>query len=56
MRHLKQKAELDALTRLLEEAIAYQAEAFETGDEVQGGDLVEWFAGWRTRVMQQLGE
>lgn len=48
------RVERSAYKRLLEEAIAYEAEAFETGDEVQGGDLVEWFSAWRHRVMETL--
>lgn len=39
---------------LLVEALRYEAEAFDDDTEVNGGDLVEWFAEWRQRVKAAL--
>ena len=38
------------LLALMSEALDYGREAFEEDDEVDGGDMVEWFLDWRTRV------
>ncbi|GBQ21659.1 hypothetical protein AA12717_0962 [Gluconacetobacter sacchari DSM 12717] len=32
---------------LVDEALAYQAEAFDADEPIDGGDLVQWFAAWR---------
>lgn len=37
---------------LLREALDHQADVFDHEDEVNGGDLVEWFGEWRERVRQ----
>jgi hypothetical protein len=39
---------------LLRDALAYEAEAFEDDEEINGGDLVDWFAAWRRRVRASL--
>ncbi len=44
-----------AMATLLLQAIAYEEEAFETDEPVNGGDLVEFFAGWRQEVRGLLG-
>lgn len=38
------------LKELLQEALDYEAEAFDTDQPINGSDLVEWFAAWRERV------
>jgi hypothetical protein len=40
---------------LLTEAATYNEPAWETGEGVPGGDLVEWFAEWRIRARKALG-
>ena len=39
---------------LLSEAVDYASEAFDNDTEVNGADLVEWFADWRGRVQATL--
>lgn len=39
-----------SLFDLIQEAIGYQALAFEADEDIDGGDLTEWFADWRARV------
>lgn len=39
---------------LIDEALEYEAEAFDNDEEVNGADLVDWFAGWRRRVKDEL--
>lgn len=48
--------ETPAMALLLFEALEYERAAFEEDSEVDGGDLVEWFAGWRPRVQAALTE
>lgn len=36
-----------ATRAVIADALAFKAEAFEGDEEVNGGDLVEWFSGWR---------
>lgn len=43
----------EALT-LLDEAVAAWGEAFADDQPVDGGDLVEWFAGWLPRAQAAL--
>jgi len=43
------------LDALLGEAMAYEAEAFDADEEVDGGDIVGWFAEWRHRVNAAMG-
>ncbi len=43
-----------SLTELIQEAIGYEALAFEADDEIDGGDLTEWFADWRQRAKAAL--
>lgn len=43
-----------ALALLAYEAVDYQNAAFEDDSEVDGGDLVEWFADWRPRLEAAL--
>jgi hypothetical protein len=40
---------------LLDEAVAYEAMAFDQDEPVDGGDLVEWFALWRVEARAVLG-
>lgn len=47
-------AERKAMRKLLREALSFERKAFDTDDEVNGGDLVEWFAEWRERVTATL--
>lgn len=35
---------------LIAEALAFEADAFENDEDVNGGDLLEWFADWRQRA------
>lgn len=46
--------EADIVTPLLQEVVGYEHEAFNTDGEVDGGDLVEWFAEFRQRAFQAL--
>lgn len=41
---------------LLRQAVAYEAEAFENDTEVEGGDVVEFFAAWRALVLRAFPE
>lgn len=43
-------ADFNSAALLLKEAVERDAVAFDSGDEVDGGDLVEWFGGWRIRA------
>lgn len=43
-------ATLPALESLIRDALAYEAEAFEQDTDVNGADLVQWFADWRRRA------
>jgi len=45
-----------AYAGLLLDALAYERTAFENDTEVNGGDLVEWFAGWRLRAQAALDQ
>ena len=47
-------ARAPGMKRLLDEALAFEAEAFDDDEPVSGADLVEWFAGWRGRVRKLL--
>ncbi len=40
----------DRMAELLHEALAFQAEAFDADFAVDGGDMVDFFAGWRAEV------
>lgn len=42
------------LRALLEEIIGYQDNAFDTDDEIEGGDFLEAFAEWRLRALEAL--
>ncbi len=44
----------DAAATVIREALAYEREAFADDTEVDGGDLVEFFAGWRERAAEAL--
>jgi alkanesulfonate monooxygenase SsuD/methylene tetrahydromethanopterin reductase-like flavin-dependent oxidoreductase (luciferase family) len=46
---------LDEMRELLADALDYECEAFDTDSEVNGADLVEWFAEWRLRVREVIG-
>lgn len=39
-----------SLEALLDEAVNFEAEAFDEDQEISGADLVEWFAEWRCRA------
>lgn len=39
---------------LIEEALAYEAEAFEADEEISGADLVAWFTEWRERAKKAI--
>ncbi len=41
---------------LLTEALAYEADCWGEDDEIDGGDLVEWFAEWRQRAKAVVGK
>lgn len=43
------------ITKLILSALAYEAEAFDNDDEVDGGDLVQFFTGWRLQVREAMG-
>lgn len=43
-----------AMASLLLQAIDYEEEAFRLDEDVNGGDLVEWFAEWRREVLGVL--
>jgi len=43
-----------SLQTLIDEALSHEADAFDNDTEVSGADLVEWFAGWRSRVKDAL--
>lgn len=47
-------ARAPAMKRLLDEALAFEAEALDADEPVSGADLVEWFAGWRLDVRTLL--
>ena len=47
-------ARAPGMKRLLEEAVAFKAEAFNKDEPVSGAELVAWFAGWRGRVRTLL--
>ncbi len=47
---------MNTLEVMLNEALAYQAEAFKRDEPVDGADLVEWFAEWRERVQTILAD
>jgi hypothetical protein len=56
---LKQDAEtvppiVEVVGRLVGEALAYEAEAFDGDEDVNGGNLVEWFADWRKRMKAEI--
>ncbi len=38
----------------LQQALDYQAAAFDADEEVNGADLVEWFSDWRGRVKEAM--
>ena len=40
---------------LVETALAYEAEAFASDDEIAGSDLVDWFCDWRRKAMAAIG-
>ena len=42
------------MKRLLDEAVAFEAEAFDEDEPVSGADLAQWFAEWRGRVRTLL--
>lgn len=42
------------LVAIVREAVSRERWAFESGAEVNGSDLVEWFSEWRTRASQAL--
>ncbi|MBB2158108.1 hypothetical protein HLH33_17705 [Gluconacetobacter diazotrophicus] len=44
------------LHALLDEAVAYDAAAFDEDLPVDGGDLVEWFALWRLDARAALAD
>lgn len=48
--HSDREAYTASLEELLREALRYKADAFTFGLEVNGADLVDWFAEWRGRV------
>ncbi len=47
-------ARTPGMRRLLNEALAFEAKAFDDDEPVSGADLVQWFAEWRGRVRTQL--
>lgn len=49
----KAKRQPDARALLLE-AVAYESVAFKHLEDVNGADLVDWFAEWRQRVLKAL--
>ena len=42
------------MKRLLDDALAFEAEAFDEDEPVSGADLVDWFASWRLAVRALL--
>lgn len=42
------------LREVVEQALEYEREAWEGDEEVNGGDLVEWFGEWRARAAAAL--
>ena len=42
------------MEELLREAVAFQAYEFAHDDDVNGADLVDWFASWREDVKRIL--
>ena len=38
------------LESLIREAVNFEADAFNTDEDVNGADLLEWFARWRVRA------
>jgi len=40
----------DLIESMIREALDYEAVAFDRDDDVNGADLVEWFARWRERA------
>ena len=47
-------ARCPGMQRLLDEVVAFEAEAFDEDEPVSGADLVQWFADWRGRVRTLL--
>lgn len=43
-----------AMATLLLQALAYEEDAFDNDESVDGGDLVDFFAGWRQDVRRLL--
>lgn len=43
-----------AFKQLLQEALAYEAKAFEEDDDVNGADLVDFFTEWRAKAKSAL--
>jgi hypothetical protein len=43
----------DALC-LLQEAVDYEGDVWRMDEDINGGDLVEWFGDWRVRVLAIL--
>src|SRR6266852_7507429 len=39
-----------SLESILHEAVNFEAEAFDDNQDINGADLVEWFAQWRRRA------
>jgi hypothetical protein len=52
--HARLLARSPTMLRLLREALAIFAEAFEADEDVPGADLVDRFAAWRTRAKAEL--
>lgn len=52
--HVALLARSPGMKRLLDQALAYEAAAFDEDEPVSGADLVEWFANWRGRVRTLL--
>lgn len=42
------------LESLIREIVGYQDNAFDSQDEIDGGDLLEFIAGWRLRALGVL--
>lgn len=55
---MMEKREANAAARLLggllDEALSYERAAWGTDEEINGGDLVDWFGEWRERVKAEL--
>lgn len=43
-----------AMRAAISDALAFRPEAFEGDEELNGGDLVEWFSGWRETAKAAL--